>query len=296
MLVYTRRFVLFCLLRAFFIFVTLNTPGVWAATTEAAPSPAPIRFLLSFDDGPSAADSNNPTAKILDTLAHNKVQSGIKALFFVQTRSRNGGATEVGQSLLRREFAEGHLLAFHTATPRHSNHRFLTEQELEHSLQTGAADLTAITGKAPTLVRPPFWNYDERTLAAYQQHELRPLLTDLSANDGKTIGVNFSLTKRRNMLKMLTQFRQRWLTGATRVVDGITPVVVTFHDINTYTASHTEEYLSILIDVARELDMPIAGKAFYDEKDELERAALASTIQDGDVKPRLPGLWNWLWQ
>ena len=270
--------------------------GAQAASTEASPEQAPIRFLLSFDDGPSAASSNNPTAKVLEVLAHNKVQSGIKALFFVQTRSHNGGATEIGQSLLRREFDEGHLLAFHTATPRHSNHRFLTEQELELSLQAGVADLTAITGKAPTLVRPPFWNYDQRTFAAYQQHDLHPLLTDLSANDGKTIGVNFSLTKRRNMRKMLAQFRQRWLTGAVPVVDGITPVVVTFHDINTYTASHTEEYLHILIDVARELEIPMASKAFYDERGELERAALASTVRDGEVKPRLPGLWNWLWQ
>ena len=294
LLVYIRHFIFTYSLQAFLISFSLLTPCAMAASTEAAP--APIRFLLSFDDGPSAADSNNPTVKILEILALNNVQPGIKALFFVQTRSRNGGASEIGQRLLRREFDEGHLLAFHTATPRHSNHRFLTEQELELSLQAGIADLTAITGKAPSLVRPPFWNYDDRTLAAYQQHAMQPLLTDLSANDGKTIGVNFSLTKRQNMRKMLTQFRLRWLAGAVPVVDGITPVVVTFHDINTYTARHTEEYLNILIDVAKELDMTISSKAFYDERDELERAALASTVHDGDTRPRLPGLWNWLWQ
>ncbi len=296
LLVYTRSFILVCLLRISLILISLITPGAWAVSTEAAPTPAPIRFLLSFDDGPSAADSNNPTIKVLQVLARNNAQPGIKALFFVQTRSHNGGATEIGQNLLRREFNEGHLLGFHTTTPRHSNHRFLTEQELELSLQAGVADLNAITGKAPTLVRPPFWNYDERTLAAYQQHGMRLLLTDLSANDGKTIGINFSLTKRRNMRKMLTEFRQRWLVGAVPVIDGITPVVVTFHDINTYTASHVEEYLNILIDVARELEIPTASKAFYDERDELERAALASTVHDGEVKAKLPGLWNWLWQ
>jgi peptidoglycan/xylan/chitin deacetylase (PgdA/CDA1 family) len=296
LLVCTRRPVLVCLLHLFLTLLCFITPDAWATSTEATAIPAPIRFALSFDDGPSAADSNNPTVKVLEVLANNKVQSGIKALFFVQTRSRNGGATDIGQSLLRREFDEGHLLGFHTTTPRHSNHRFLTVQELELSLQAGVADLTAITGKAPTLVRPPFWNYDERTLAAYQQHGMRLLLTDLSANDGKTVGINFSLTKRHNMRKMLTEFRQRWLVGAVPVVDGIAPVVVTFHDINTYTASHIEEYLSILIDVARELGMPTASKAFYDERDELERAALTSTARDGEVKAKLPGLWNWLWQ
>lgn len=288
------HFALACLLRPLLIFIITLSPAAWAISSEA--SPAPIRFLLSFDDGPSAAERNNPTVKVLEVLAHNNAQSGIKALFFVQTRSRNGGATEIGQSLLRREFDEGHLLGFHTTTPRHSNHRFLTEQELELSLQAGVADLNAITGKAPSLVRPPFWNYDERTLAAYQQHGLRLLLTDLSANDGKIIGVNFSLTKRHNMRKMLSQLRPRWLTGGLPVIDGSTPIVVTFHDINTYTASHVEEYLNILVEVARELDMPTASKAFYDERDELERAALASTVRDGEVKARLPGLWNWLWQ
>ncbi len=296
MLVYIRPFVLNCLLRIVLLIISANTFSAWAVSTEPAQAPAPIRFLLSFDDGPSAADRNNPTAKVIDVLAQNKVQSGIKALFFVQTRSHNGGATEMGQSLLRREFSEGHLLGFHTTTPRHSNHRFLTEQELEISLQAGMADLTAITGKAPLLVRPPFWNYDERTLSAYQNHGMRLLLTDLSANDGKIIGVNFSLHKRSNMRKMLTEQRQRWRSGVLPVIDGNTPVIVTFHDINTYTANHVEEYLNILIDVAHELEIPTASKPFYDDRDELERAALASTVHDGEVKAKLPGLWNWLWQ
>lgn len=208
----------------------------------------------------------------------------------------NGGGTEVGKALLQREHSEGYLLGFHTATPRHSNHRYLDEQQFELSLQNGIADLTEITGAPPSLVRPPFWNYDERTMQAYQKHGMRLLLTDLNANDGKIYGINFSLTKRRNMLKQLGLLRERWRAGELPVVDGNTPVVVTFHDVNTYTASVIEVYLQILLDVAQELQMPTATKAFYDEKNELERAALASTVRDGEIKPRLPGLWNWLWQ
>src|SRR5688572_1030191 len=78
------------------------------------PSHAPIRFLLTFDDGPSGALKNNPTGKILEALEHNEVQRGIKAIFFVQTRSIRGGDTEIGRALLQREYDEGHLLAFHT--------------------------------------------------------------------------------------------------------------------------------------------------------------------------------------
>ncbi|MES2933407.1 MAG: polysaccharide deacetylase family protein [Pseudomonadota bacterium] len=256
----------------------------------------PIRFLLTFDDGPSAASDDNPTAHILDVLANNAVQPGIKAIFFTQTRVENGGGSQIGRQLLRREFDEGHELAFHTATPHHSNHRSLTPEALEQSLERGVADLSAISGAAPLLVRPPYWNYDAATLAAYRRHGMQMLLTDLSANDGKIWGINFSWHKRSNMLSGLAQLRKRWAAGSLPVVDGATPVVVTFHDINTYTSRHIEQYLKILVEVARELDMPTTAKPFYAERSELQRAALASTVRDGDVKHALPGMWGWLWQ
>ena len=259
------------------------------------PAPAPIRFLLSFDDGPSAASKNNPTRQILDVLAHNTLQPGIKAIFFTQTGAANGGASAIGRSLSRSEYAQGHLLALHTATPHHSNHRYLSQEELDASLARGSSDLAAISGAAPSLVRPPFWNYDERTLATYHRHGMQMLLTDLSANDGKIWGVNFSWHKRQNMLDQLSALRVRWSAGSLPVVDGSTPVVVTFHDINSYTARHIGEYLAILLDVAHELDMPTAARPFYGERGELERAALASAVQDGAIQPRLPGFWNWLW-
>jgi peptidoglycan/xylan/chitin deacetylase (PgdA/CDA1 family) len=258
--------------------------------------PAPIRFLLSFDDGPSGVRFFNSTEKVLAALEHNTVQPGIKAIFFVQTRATIGGGTAFGKQLLGREQSEGHLLAFHTATPHHSNHRFLSDKDFEESLQHGVADLTAVTGGAPTLVRPPFWNYDERTLTGYEKHGMHLLLTDLNANDGKIWGVNFSLTKHRNMLYQLTQVRESWRSGLLPVVDGNTPIVVTFHDVNSYTANHVQEYLEILVDVAKELDMPTASQPFYNQRADLERAALARTIHDGEVRPRLPGIWNWLWQ
>ena len=46
---------------------------------------------------------------------------------------------------MRRQQQDGHLLGFHTATPRHSNHRFLSPAELEQSLRDGVADLSAMT-------------------------------------------------------------------------------------------------------------------------------------------------------
>ncbi|MFZ6730692.1 polysaccharide deacetylase family protein [Undibacterium sp. Ji42W] len=250
---------------------------------------------MSFDDGPSAIQPDNPTEKILKVLQANAYQPDIKAIFFTQTRAVNGGGTEFGRALLKREVDAGHTLAFHTGTPRHSNHRYLSEDDLKTSLALGIADLTTITGTAPKLVRPPFWNYDERTLNTYHSYGLQMLLTDLSANDGIIYGINFSLTKRRNMRKLLLAIRPHWCQNEMPAPDGVTPIVVTFHDINSYTANHLEEYLDILLDVAKELNIPVSEKPFYDDHDELERAALARTVKDAGNPPELPGIWNWFW-
>jgi peptidoglycan-N-acetylglucosamine deacetylase len=257
-------------------------------------TPAPIRFLLSFDDGPSAKLEHNPTEQILATLAKNNVQSDIKVIFFTQTRAKRGGGTEYGKKIMQREWDDGHLLALHTATPGHTSHRYLDDNELEQSLEYGIADLTEITGSPPQLVRPPFWSYDKRTFAAYQKNQLHVLLTDLSANDGKIWGVNFSFTKHRNMHKQLAAMREMWLNKKLPVVDNVVPIIVTFHDVNSYTADRLEEYLQILLQVADELAIQTTTLPFYNNREELERAAMARTLRDVSVRPRLPGLWDWL--
>ena len=263
--------------------------------SDVAKVAAPIRFVLSFDDGPASSTLDGPTASILRDLADNPVEPGIKAVFFLQTRAQGAGGSARGRELMREEFKAGHVLAFHTATPHHSNHRYLDPAAFEQSLDDGSADIRAVTGSAPQLVRPPFWSFDERTFAGYQAHGMHILLTDLSANDGKIYGVNFSLRRRSNMLHQLNAVRTRIETGALPVVDGAIPVVVTFHDINPYTARHMREYLRILEDSAHELNLPLAAKPFYDNHDELQRAALARTVTDPKQHVVLPGLWRWVW-
>lgn len=256
----------------------------------------PIRFLLTFDDGPSASSFWNPSLDVLDALADNPVQPGIKALFFVQTRAPRAGGSDIGRSVLQREQREGHVLGFHTATHWHTNHRSLDPDELELSLAHGAADIAAVTGAPPTLVRPPFWSYDQRTFAAYQRHGMHVLLTDLSANDGKVWGITLSPRRRINLLRQLSEVRERIATGQLPAVDGVIPVVVTFHDLNRYTARHAREYLQILIDSAQATGLKTYAKPFYDDRQALERAAMARTLKDATQPVRLPGLWDWLWK
>lgn len=251
--------------------------------------------MLSFDDGPAGYNPPNPTTSILDDLAANPVQPGIKAIFFLQTRDTNAGGSTIGHQLMQREFQQGHLLEFHTATAGHSNHRFLDPAELEQSLQDGISDIRAVSGSAPSMVRPPFWNYDARTFSVYQTHGLHVILTDLSANDGVIHGINFSLRRRSNMLHQLADVRERMLQDKIPVVDGCVPIIVTFHDVNTYTARHMQEYLQILLDSAHELNMRTTPKPFYDDRTDIERAALARSVSSSTEKVRLPGIWQWIW-
>lgn len=266
-----------------------------AQTETRLKAQAPVRFLLTFDDGPSASSFWNQSATVLDSLKDNPVQPGIKAVFFVQTRAPRAGNSEIGRGIMRREFAEGHILAFHTATHWHTNHRSLDPQELEESLTNGTADIASITGTPPTLLRPPFWNYDKRTFAAYQQHGLHVLLTDLSANDGKIWGFNASPRRRANMLRQLSEVRERIALGEFPTVDGVIPLVVTFHDLNRYTARHTREYLQILLDSAAATGVKLADKPFYDDHTALQKAALARSVEKSSEPVNLPGIWNWIW-
>ena len=266
-----------------------------AQTETRLKAQAPVRFLLTYDDGPSASSFWNPSATVLDSLKDNPLQPGIKAVFFVQTRAPRAGDSEIGRAIMRREHEEGHILGFHTATHWHTNHRLLDPQELETSLSNGTADIAAITGAPPRLLRPPFWNYDTRTFAAYQQHGLHVLLTDLSANDGKIWGFNASPRRRANLLRQLSQVRERIALGEFPTVDGVIPVVVTFHDLNRYTARHTREYLQILLDSAAATGVRLADKPFYDDHAALEKAALARTVQQSSDQVELPGIWNWVW-
>ncbi|MFJ2527580.1 polysaccharide deacetylase family protein [Pseudomonas helmanticensis] len=266
-----------------------------AQTETRLKTQAPVRFLLTFDDGPSASSLWNPSATVLDSLKDNPLMSNIKAVFFVQTRAPRAGNSDIGRAIMRREHDEGHILAFHTATHWHTNHRLLDPPELEESLTHGTADIAAITGAPPTLLRPPFWNYDKRTFAAYQQHGLHVLLTDLSANDGKIWGFNASPRRRANLLRQLSEVRERIALGELPTVDGVIPVVVTFHDLNRYTARHTREYLQILLDSAAATGVKMADKPFYDDRAELEKAALARTVEKSSEAVNLPGMWNWIW-
>jgi peptidoglycan/xylan/chitin deacetylase (PgdA/CDA1 family) len=250
-----------------------------AACTAPAPQPPrvlgpPVRFLLTFDDGPSTREPYNPTRAVLDQLAANDVQPGIKAVFCVQTRDIRAGASPAGRALMQRAHAEGHVLALHTATQGHRSHVRMDDAVLAESLRDGVADLQRITGRAPALVRPPFWSHDARTVRLYTAAGLQMLLTDINARDGKIYGFNASPRRRSHFMASIRETAAVVGQGRIPALDGALPVVITFHDSNPYTARHLTEYLHIILEAAAAAGLELADPPFYSDRVEVERAAL----------------------
>jgi peptidoglycan/xylan/chitin deacetylase (PgdA/CDA1 family) len=245
------------------------------ASKKTVPKNAKVRFLLTFDDGPSGKTRKNPTRQILYALQHNVVQKDIKAIFFVQSRDPRLGGSPQGQQIMRQQFQQGHILAVHSGTARgHVSHVKLLRRGLGQSLKDCMNDIRQVTGENPLLVRPPYWAYNRETILHYQQHGLHVLLTDARAFDGKIRGYNVSLRRRSSMRKQLTLVKNRIHESLLPAVDGVIPVVVTFHDINTFTARHMSEYLHILLQEANRVGLPLSTPAFYTDRKNIYRAAL----------------------
>ena len=241
----------------------------------AETSTMPVRFLLTFDDGPSAAAENNPTASILDQLADNPIQPRIKAIFFVQTRYRKSGGSDIGQQLLRRIHASGHLLALHSGSDRgHINHTSMPPDELDQSLRDGIDDIRLITTAAPRFVRPTFWAFNNATLAAYERNRLHMLMYDIRVNDGITGGINYVWRLRLRVAAEMRIMRARIAEGIVPVVGDVIPLVVAFHDTNRLTAENLTVYMRLLLEEAHKQELVVADKPFFDAADEIHAMAL----------------------
>ncbi|MFP3756134.1 polysaccharide deacetylase family protein [Cupriavidus sp. SIMBA_020] len=254
------------------------TPVAFAKPAARLP---PLRFLLTFDDGPDAGPDGS-TPLILRQLADNPITPGIKAIFFVQTAHPRRGGGPAGRAQMRETCAAGHLLAVHSGLVEgHVSHTKLAPTELAASLRAGEADIAAQCRQVAQLVRPPNWAYNDETRGVYQGLGLGMLMADANARDGKIYGWHISLRRRSHMVSELEQVRAA--IGARRLqpVNGVVPVVVSFHDTNDYTASHMTEYLQILVDAARENGLPLADPPFYTDARAAERAALVRA-RDGD--------------
>jgi peptidoglycan/xylan/chitin deacetylase (PgdA/CDA1 family) len=129
-----------------------------AVPPSAVPAPGPAGpvdcavvacVALTYDDGPSIH-----TPRLLDALA----AAHVKATFFVLGRS-----VTAYPEVLRREAELGMAIGNHTWS--HRDMRRLTDAELRTEIDTTNAAVVTVVGSAPTLMRPPYGAYDDRTRA-----------------------------------------------------------------------------------------------------------------------------------
>lgn len=96
---------------------------------------------LTFDDGPDPVD----TPKLLDLLR----EKNVKATFFVV-----GNRADQHPEVVRRAWAEGHLIANHTWSHRNL-FCFLTPSRLRAEIERGTESVRRICGFRPRLFRSP---------------------------------------------------------------------------------------------------------------------------------------------
>ena len=125
-------------------------------------------IALTFDDGPSGAY----TTRLLDGL---KARGAHATFFLCDYRIDTYG------SLLGRYIAEGHEVGNHSAT--HANLTAATAAGLAAELDSTSGAITAGTGTAPTLMRPPGGAYNATVLSALKARGLSCVLWSVDPQD-----------------------------------------------------------------------------------------------------------------
>jgi peptidoglycan/xylan/chitin deacetylase (PgdA/CDA1 family) len=124
-------------------------------------NPALKTVALTFDDGPHP----KTTPALLDLLK----KSNVKATFFVV-----GEMAEKHPELVRREVADGHLVANHTF--HHVNLTRVPEEQVLTEWQACNDVLRSITGRPVRFCRPPGGDYDSTVINAAQAAGLTTVL------------------------------------------------------------------------------------------------------------------------
>lgn len=236
-----------------------------------------VKFLVTFDDGPSARTGYNPTMAILDQLAVNDVQTHICAIFFIQTHHPRGTAKPHGMEVLWEIPKHGQLVGIHSVSPRgHVDHTKMPTNELATLLVDGKQLLKRVSGEEPIFVRPPFGVSNPTTRAIYHDLNLNMLMADIPAHDGVIYGINSSPRRRSHMYNLLASVRNKLVEKPAGIEPY--PIIISFHDVNPYTARHMTEYLHIIVEEAARAGLSFTDKPFCANPREATAAALYRKI------------------
>ena len=178
--------VLACALAAALMLGVVNWP--YYAPAVAASRQLPIYCVqrdqkmvsLSFD----AAWGNEDTQQLIDILG----TYDVKATFFVV-----GEWVDKYPESVKALHDAGHEVMNHSDTHAHLSQ--LSQEEITADLNACSDKIEAVTGTRPTLVRPPYGEYDDHVITAIRAMGLEPIQWDVDSLDWKDLSAG-EITKR----------------------------------------------------------------------------------------------------
>jgi peptidoglycan/xylan/chitin deacetylase (PgdA/CDA1 family) len=123
-------------------------PHVDTAGMQASCGLVPC-VAITYDDGP-----NPEMSTLLDTFAE---YDAVATFFFL------GNLVAGNADMVQRAYDEGHELANHSWN--HPDLTTLKPKELKDQISKTQNAIAAVTGEAPTLMRPPYGAYNDKVLA-----------------------------------------------------------------------------------------------------------------------------------
>lgn len=175
-----------CLLAAAGMLWVVNSPAVVgvSATTRQLPIYCVQRdqkvLSISFD----AAWGNEDTQQLIDILG----KYNVKATFFVV-----GEWVDKYPESVKALSDAGHEVMNHSN--KHDHLSKLSREEIVADLNTCNDKIETITGVRPTLVRPPYGEYDDNVIASIRGMGMEPIQWDVDSLDWKELSAA-DITKR----------------------------------------------------------------------------------------------------
>lgn len=175
-----------CALAAAAMFYVVNYPA--AVSAYATDRQLPIYCVqrdqkmlsISFD----AAWGNEDTQQLIDILG----TYDVKATFFVV-----GEWVDKYPESVKALHDAGHEVMNHSDTHAHLSQ--LSQEEITADLNACSDKIEAVTGTRPTLVRPPYGEYDDHVITAIRAMGLEPIQWDVDSLDWKDLSAG-EITKR----------------------------------------------------------------------------------------------------
>ena len=167
-----------CALAAAAMFYAVNYPG--AVSAAAAERQLPIYCVqrdqklvaISFD----AAWGNEDTQQLIDIMEKYQV----KATFFVV-----GEWVDKYPESVKALHDAGHEVMNHSNSHAHMSQ--LSSDEIIADVQACNEKIEAVTGVCPTLIRPPYGEYDDHVIAAIRSMGMEPIQWDVDSLDWKDL-------------------------------------------------------------------------------------------------------------